>query len=67
MMGVVSPRTVGEDQLEKLRTAADGIIRVWTEGSYSFLQVLKTVNSARTPVYAIRQIRQPPFVEIVTH
>ncbi len=67
MMGVVSPRAVRDDRLEKLRTVADGIVRVWTKGSYSFLQVLKTVNSARTPVYAIRQIHQPPFVEIVTH
>ena len=66
MMGVVSPRAVTEEQLEQLRTIADGIVRVWTKGSYSYLQVLKTVNSARTPVYAIRQVNEAPFVEIVT-
>lgn len=65
MLGVVSPRVVPPDQLEKLRTAADGIVRIWTEGSYSFLQVVKTINSARTPVYAIREIPEPPFLEIV--
>jgi hypothetical protein len=64
-MGVVSPRVASMDQLEKLRTAADGIVRVWTEGSYTYLQVVKTVNSARTPVYAINQIPSPPFVEIM--
>ncbi len=67
MIGVVSPGAVVPDQLEKLRTAADGIVRVWTKGSYAFLQVQKTVNSARTPVYAIRQIQQPPFIEIVVN
>jgi circadian clock protein KaiC len=65
VLGSVNPRGVPAEQLEKLRAAADGIVRVWTEGSYSFLQVVKTVNSARTPVYAINQIPRPPFVEIM--
>jgi circadian clock protein KaiC len=65
VLGVVSPRAVSPDQLEKLRTAADGIVRLWTEGSYSYLQVAKTVNAARTPVYAINQIAKPPFIEIM--
>ncbi|NIR00124.1 MAG: hypothetical protein GTN78_07955 [Gemmatimonadales bacterium] len=65
VLGAVSPRGAPPDQLEKLRAAADGIVRVWSEGSYSFLQVVKTVNSARTPVYAIRQIPRPPFIEIM--
>jgi circadian clock protein KaiC len=67
VLGVVSPRATPADQLDKLRTAADGIVRVWTEGSYSYLQVVKTVNSARTPVYAVRQIAGPPFIEIMLH
>jgi len=65
LMGVVSPNAVAAQQLEKLRTVADGIVGVWTEGNYSFLQVRKTVNSARTPVYAVRQIPRPPFLEIL--
>jgi circadian clock protein KaiC len=65
LMGVVSPRVGPMDQAEKLRTAADGIVRIWTEGSYSYLQVMKTVNSARTPVYAINQVPEPPFIEIM--
>jgi circadian clock protein KaiC len=65
VVGTVSPRAVTPDELEKLRTTADGIVRVWSEGSYAFIQVLKTVNSARTPVYAVRQVPQAPFVQIV--
>jgi len=65
LLGAVSPHVTGPDELEKLRTEADGIVRVWNEGSYSYLQVVKTVNSARTPVYAINQMPQPPFLEIL--
>lgn len=65
VFGVVSPRAAPDEQLEKLRAACDGIVRVWTEGSYSYLQVVKTVNSARTPAYALNHIPQPPFVQIM--
>ncbi len=65
VLGLVSPHGAPHDQLEKLRASADGIVRVWSEGSYSFLQVVKTVNSVRTPVFAIKQTPQPPFVEII--
>jgi len=67
VLGVVSPRAAPTEQLEKLRAAADGIVRIWTEGSYSFLQVVKTVNSARTPVYPINPIPRPPFIEIILY
>jgi len=67
VLGVVSPHAAPAEQLERVRSAADGIVRVWTEGSYSYLQVVKTVNSARTPVYAINQTPGPPFVEIMIH
>jgi circadian clock protein KaiC len=67
VVGVVSPRAIPPEQLAKLRTAADGIVRVWSEGSYSYLQVLKTVNSARSPVYAINHVPRPPFIEIMLH
>jgi len=67
VVGVVSPQAVPADGLQKLRAAADGIVRVWNEGSYSFLQVVKTVNSARTPVYALNYLPKPPYIEILTH
>jgi archaellum biogenesis ATPase FlaH len=65
-LGVASPRSIPGEHLEKLRAAADGIVRVWTEGGHPYLQVVKTVNSARTPVYAVNPIPKPPFVEIMT-
>jgi circadian clock protein KaiC len=65
VLGTVNPHSLPLKELEKLRASADGIVRVWSEGSYSYLQVMKTVNSARTPIYAIREISQPPFIEIM--
>ncbi|MFB3883128.1 MAG: ATPase domain-containing protein [Armatimonadota bacterium] len=65
VLGTVSPRSFPTEQLEKVRAAADGIVRVWSEGNYTFIQVVKTVNSARTPVYVMRPVPQPPFVEIM--
>jgi hypothetical protein len=65
VLAMVTPRATPPEELGKLRAAADGIVRVWSEGSYSFLQVVKTVNSVRTPVYAIKQVPRPPFVKII--
>jgi hypothetical protein len=58
---------VPSEDLEKLRAAADGLVRVWSQGNYSFLQVQKTVNSVRTPVYSLHQIGEPPFIEILSY
>lgn len=65
VVGAVGPRAVAPGDLERLRAAADGIVRIWTEGSYSYLQVVKTVNSARTPVHVVTQTSEPPFLEII--
>lgn len=67
VLGTVSTRAVPCDDMEKLRSMADGIVRVWTDHNYSFLQVLKTANSVRTPVYSVHQINQPPFIEILSY
>jgi len=67
VLGTVSPSAVPCDEMEKLRALADGIVRVWTDHNYSFLQVMKTANSVRTPVYSIHQIGQPPFIEILSY
>ena len=67
VIGMVSPSSAPCEELEKLRAAADGVVRVWTEGNYSFLQVLKTANSVRTPVYSVHQINTPPFIEILSY
>jgi KaiC/GvpD/RAD55 family RecA-like ATPase len=67
VLGTVNSSAVPREELEKLRAAADGIVRVWTEGNYSYLQVMKTVNSVRTPVYSIHQKGEPPFIEILSY
>jgi circadian clock protein KaiC len=67
VFGLVNPSAVPCEELEKLRAAADGIVRVWSQGNYSFLQVLKTANSVRTPVYSLHQIAAPPFIEILSY
>lgn len=65
VLGSVSPQGFPPELLDKLRAQADGIVRVWSERSYTFLQVVKTVNSARTPVYLVLQTPRPPFIEII--
>jgi circadian clock protein KaiC len=52
---------------ETLRALADGVIRVWRDGAYNFLQVLKTVNSARTQVVAFLEIAEPPYFELIPY
>jgi circadian clock protein KaiC len=67
VLGTINPSAVPSEELEKVRAAADGIVRVWSQGNYSFLQVLKTANSVRTPVYSVHQITTPPFLEILSY
>ncbi len=67
VLAVVNPSSVEMEDLDRLRAFADGLVRVWTQGNYSYLQVIKTVNSARTPVYPIKQISAPPFIEILSY
>jgi circadian clock protein KaiC len=63
--GTLTPGTVPEEAREKVRTIADGIIRIWTSGGYNYLQVIKTLNSVRTPTYAFLETSEPPFVDIL--
>jgi circadian clock protein KaiC len=67
VLGTVSSSAIACEEMDKLRAMADGIVRVWTESNYSFLQVTKTANSVRTPVYSVHQIGQPPFIEILAY
>ncbi len=63
----MSPSALPCEEMERLRALADGMVRVWTDGNYSFLQVTKTANSVRTPVYSVHQITHPPFIEILSY
>jgi circadian clock protein KaiC len=67
VLGTVTPSAVHEDDLDRIRTFADGLVRVWTQGNYSYLQVVKTANSARTPVFPVKQVNDPPFLQIMEY
>jgi KaiC/GvpD/RAD55 family RecA-like ATPase len=66
-MATLNPDITDKQSVERIRSLADGIIRVWREGNYNYLQVLKTVNSARTPVTAFLEIAEPPFFELLEY
>jgi len=70
--GALGMATLNRDVLdrqsgERIHSLADGVIRVWREGTYNYLQVMKTVNSARTPVVAFLEIAEPPFIELLEY
>jgi len=66
-MATMNPEVFDSASAERLRALADGVIRVWREGAYNYLQVLKTVNSARTPVVAFLEIAEPPYFELIQY
>ncbi len=66
-MATLNPDITDQQSLQRIRSLADGIIRVWREGNYNYLQVLKTVNSVRTPVTAFLEIAEPPFFELLEY
>ncbi|UCH35965.1 MAG: hypothetical protein JSV65_06320 [Armatimonadota bacterium] len=63
-MAILNRDVIAPQSVERIRSLADGIIRMWREGGYNYLQVLKTVNSVRTPVVAFLEIAEPPFIEL---
>jgi circadian clock protein KaiC len=65
-LGLIQPHLVGEETLGKVRSLADGIVRIWKQGDFDYLQVLKTVNSVRTRVQTILEIPEPPYLRIVS-
>jgi len=64
-MGVLNPRSVDTESVVRLRAAADGIVRVWSEGSYHYVQVVKAVNSVQAPVHAFLETPEPPFIKLL--
>ena len=65
--GLLDPEAVGEAYRGRVRLTADGLIRIWNEGNHDYLQVTKTLNSTRTPICALVETSQPPFLEIVSY
>jgi len=65
ILGMVNPKSVDSASVEKIRTTSDGIVSVRREANYSYIQVVKTVNSVRSPVSAFLERPDPPFIEIL--
>ncbi|NIM04565.1 MAG: hypothetical protein GTO55_01430 [Armatimonadetes bacterium] len=65
-LGLIQPHLVGEETLGKVRSLADGIVRIWKQGDFDYLQILKAVNSVRTRVQTILEIPDPPYLRIVS-
>jgi hypothetical protein len=66
IIGIIQSGLIGDQAIEKLRSLADGIIRIWKHGDFDYLQVLKTINSVRTRVQAILETPEPPYIQILS-
>lgn len=66
-VGFLSPDAVPVSAREKLLIEADGIVRVWKEANYKYIQVVKTVNSVLTPVNSIIETNEPPYLKILQY
>jgi circadian clock protein KaiC len=66
-MATLNPDVTDRQSVERIRSLADGIVRVWQEGPYNYLQVVKTINSVRTPVIAFLEIAEPPYIELLEY
>jgi KaiC/GvpD/RAD55 family RecA-like ATPase len=64
LLGFINPDAIPASVRQKLLTEADGIVRMWKDGNYKFVQVTKTVNSVQSPVFTIRETNNPPFLRI---
>lgn len=66
-LGLLNPNAVPASACERLRSEADGIIRIWHEGTYKYIQVVKTVNAVITPISGIVETNTPPYIKILQH
>ena len=64
-LGIISPDAVDRVVLEKVRSTADGITRVWNEGSYNFIQVIKSRNKLYSKPLRYIETNQVPFIKIM--
>jgi circadian clock protein KaiC len=66
MLGLIQSGLVGDEAIEKVRSLSDGIVRIWKQGDFDYLQVQKTVNSVRTRIQPILETPEPPYLEILS-
>jgi len=66
-LGFLNPGAVPDSARQKLLTEVDGIVRVWREGYYNYIQVKKTVNSVMTLVNVLTETNTPPYVKLLPY
>lgn len=66
-LGFISPNAVPTSAHEKLLNEADGIVRMWKEGNFKYIQVVKTVNSVSTPVNSIMETNESPYIKMMQY
>ncbi|MFQ6065256.1 MAG: ATPase domain-containing protein [Candidatus Bathyarchaeia archaeon] len=64
-LGTFKPETVSYEIAEKVRSAADGIVKVWSEGSYNFIQVIKSKNKIYSRPLRYIETNRSPFIKIL--
>jgi len=66
-IGLLNPLAILSATRERLLMEADGIVRLWKEGNYTFIQVVKTVNSVQTPVHCVVESNLPPYLHVLQY
>ena len=64
-VGMVNPHAIPAITRERLAMEADGIVRMWKEGNYTYIQVAKTVNAVLTPVLSLMETNNPPYLKVI--
>ena len=66
-LGVLNADAVPPSARARLLMEADGIVRLWKQDSYTYIQVVKTVNSVLTPICTLVETNTPPFLKILQY
>lgn len=64
-IGLLNPDAVPEEIYAQLLQEADGIAQIWREGNYTYVQLVKTVNSVLTPAYCLVETNTPPYLAVL--
>ena len=66
-IGLLNPLAIPSATRESLLMEADGIVRLWKEGNYTYIQVVKTVNSVQTPIHCVVESSLPPYLRVMPY
>ncbi len=66
-LGILNSDAVPPSARARLLMEADGIVRLWKQDNYTYIQVVKTVNSVLTPICTLVETNTPPFLKILQY